>query len=91
MEKVKPGSARRGTLRVPRDQVAKTNRKAAGRIRVKGMDFTAEQAGSKLDKGLGDVAKKGSKAGSTLRTRSHRSRRRAVAASAVTSGGRTST
>jgi hypothetical protein len=67
MEKVKPGSASRGTLRVPRDQVAKTQKKAVKRIRVKGMEFTSEQAGSKLDQGLGDVAKKGSRAGSTAR------------------------
>src|SRR5207302_698556 len=38
MEKVKPGSARRGTLRVPRDQVGKTKAQARGRIRVKGME-----------------------------------------------------
>jgi len=67
MERVKPGSARRGTLRVPRDQVAKTKAQARGRIHVKGMEFTSEQAGTKLDQGLGDVAKRGSKAGSAAR------------------------
>lgn len=67
MEKIKPGSARRGTLRVPWDYVAKTRQRAAGRIRVKGMEFTSEQAGSKLDQGLGDVAKRGGKATSTAR------------------------
>lgn len=67
MEKVKPGSARRGTLRVPRDQVGKARVRARGRIRVKGMEFTSEQAGSKLDQGLGDLAKKGSMGSSAVR------------------------
>jgi len=67
MEKAKSGAARRGTLRVPRDQLGKTERQAARRIRVKGMEFTSEQAGSKLDQGLGDVARKGGRAGSTTR------------------------
>jgi hypothetical protein len=67
MEKVKRGSATRRTLRVPSDHVANTQARAAGRIRVKGMEFTTEQAGSRLDKGLGDVAKRGSRAGSTAR------------------------
>jgi hypothetical protein len=67
IEKVKPRSATRATLRVPRDHVAKTRAKAAGRIRVEGMEFTSQQAGSKLDQGLGDVARKGTSAGSKVR------------------------
>lgn len=67
MESAKLGAARRGTLRVPRDHVAETRRRAANRIRVKGMDFTSKQAEAKLDRGLGDLAKKGSNAGSTVR------------------------
>jgi hypothetical protein len=73
MEKIKPGSASQGTLRVPKDQVAATQRQALDkvtgrrRIRVKGMDFTSEQAGKQLDKGLGDLAKSGVEAGSQAR------------------------
>ena len=73
MEKIKPGSATLGTLRVPKDQVAAAQRNALDkvtgrpRIRVKGMDFTSEQAGKQLDKGLGDLAKSGVKAGSHAR------------------------
>jgi hypothetical protein len=67
MEKIKAGSATKGTLRVPRDQVAAAERMARRRVRVKGMDFTSQQAGKQLDKGLGDLAKSGVKAGSQAR------------------------
>lgn len=67
MEKVKPGSASRGTARVPKDQVVAARRRAAGRIKVRGMEFTSAQADVKLDKGLADLAKRGSAATSRVR------------------------
>jgi hypothetical protein len=73
MERVKPGSASRGTLRVPKDHVAAARKRALdpatgqSRIRVNSMEFTSEQAGKQLDQGLADVAKKGIKAGSQVR------------------------
>jgi hypothetical protein len=73
MEKVKPGSATRGTLRVPRDHVDAATRRATDRltgkkrIRVQGMDFTSDQASKRLDQGLADVAKNGAKASSQVR------------------------
>lgn len=67
IEKVKPGSARNATLRVPQDEVAATARKAAGRIRVKGNGVSKAQSAKRLDSGLADLAKKGTAAGSKLR------------------------
>jgi hypothetical protein len=67
IEKVKPGSARRATLRVPKDQAAKARARAGQRIRVSEMEFTSAQAGKKLDLGIGDLAKSGAKATSTAR------------------------
>ena len=73
MEHVKPGSACKGTVRVPKDHVAAAHRNALdhttgkARIRVKGMEFTSEEAGRRLDQGLTDVAKHGTKAGSQVR------------------------
>lgn len=68
MEKKRPGSARKGVLRVPKDHVAKARNQAAGRVKeVKGMEFTSAQAGKKLDEGLAEVAKSGAKAGSQMR------------------------
>jgi hypothetical protein len=67
MNKTKPGSAARGSVRVPKDQVVRATKSAKGRVRVQPMDFTSEQATKKLDRGLGDVAKSGAKAGSKLR------------------------
>jgi len=67
VEKVKAGSARRATLRVPKDQAAKARARAGQRIRVSEMEFTSAQAGKKLDQGIGDLAKGGAKATSTAR------------------------
>jgi hypothetical protein len=73
MERTKPGSACKGTARVPKDHVAAARRKALDpttgkpRIRVKGMEFTSDEAGRRLDHGLSDVAKQGTKAGSQIR------------------------
>jgi hypothetical protein len=67
IEKTKPGSASRATLRVPKDQAAKARARAGGRIRVSEMEFTSDQAVKKLDQGIGDLAKSGAKATSTAR------------------------
>jgi HEPN domain-containing protein len=67
IEKVKAGSVRRATLRVPKDQAAKARARAGWRIRVSEMEFTSAQAGKKLDRGVGDLAKRGAKATSTAR------------------------
>jgi hypothetical protein len=67
IEKHKPGTASRGTLRVPRDHLDEAKRRAVRRIRVEGMDFTSGQAGAKLDQGLSDLAKGGARATSTVR------------------------
>ncbi len=68
MERVKPGSAPKGVLRVPRDQVSEAQRRAAGRLKeVKGMEFTLAHADAKLDQGLVDIARNGTSAGSAAR------------------------
>lgn len=68
MERKKPGSARKGTLRVPRDQASAARRKAAGRVKeVKSMDFTRQEAADRLGDGVKDVARNGTKAASKVR------------------------
>jgi hypothetical protein len=68
MERKKPGSARKGVLRVPRDQVDAARRRAGGRVKeVKGMEFTRHEATSRVEKGVGDVASRGTKAASQAR------------------------
>lgn len=68
MEKKKPGSAKKGILRVPKDQVEASRRKAGGRVKeVKGMEFTRAEATKRLETGVGDVASKGVKAASQTR------------------------
>jgi hypothetical protein len=68
MEKKKPGSAKKGVLRVPKDQVEAARRKAGPRVKeVKGMEFTRQEATIRLDKGVGDVAHTGTTAASQMR------------------------
>jgi hypothetical protein len=64
MERVKPGSAKRGTVRVPKDHLAAATKRARGRTRVAGMEFTSAKAEKVVDRGLKDVAKKGTRASS---------------------------
>lgn len=67
MEQKKPGSAAKGTIRVPADQVEETLKRTHGRARVAGSDVTSEQLEHTLDSGLGALAKDGAKATSTRR------------------------
>jgi hypothetical protein len=57
MTRVKPGSARKGVLPVPRDQVPAATKRAGGRLKeIKRMEFTLGEAEAKLDQGLDAVA-----------------------------------
>lgn len=68
MEKKKLGSARKGVLRVPKDQVDTAARRTGRRVKeVKGMDFTLQEATGRLEKSVNDVARKGTKAASQAR------------------------
>lgn len=66
-ERAKPGSAKRATVRVPQDQLEAATKRARGRTRVLAMDFTSKQAEGAMDKGLTDLAKKGTNATSKVR------------------------
>lgn len=67
MEQRKPGSAKKGTIRVTGDQVEETRKRARGRARVSGSDITTEQLNSTLDSGLDELSKKGIAATSRVR------------------------
>ena len=67
MEAVKPGAAKRGTIRVPGDQATETARRAGNRARVQGSSVTSEQLENTLDTGLAGLAAKGGKGASVYR------------------------
>lgn len=83
MEKAKPGSAARGTIRVPGDRAAEAARRAGKRARVQGSTVTSGQLDSTLDSGLVELAASGSKATSARRPLARGSARAALISSAV--------
>ena len=66
MNSTKAGSATRGTVRVPSDELGKAVKQANGQVRVEAMDFTTEQVNKRFKQGLSDVSKHGIKAGSRV-------------------------
>ena len=60
-------SAKKATIRVPRDELAKATKRAGKRIKARPMAFTKRQAGKVVDQSLGELSRKGKAATSKLR------------------------
>lgn len=67
MEAKTPGSAKRGTVRVPSDVAEDAAKKARGRTRVKSSEVSSQQLDDTLDTGLKALSESGLEAASTNR------------------------
>lgn len=83
MEKIKPGSATRGTIRVPGDRAIETAKRTGQRTRVQGSKVTSRELENTLDSGLAELATKGSKGTSARRALAKGTAKSAMISAAV--------